>query len=81
MGEFETVTKVVFVVVGTTFLAYLLNIAALGMVEPTVVNIYIYLQPLIVTGVSIGLTYMGYTHYSEKQNQNIIGKCNFVSVG
>ena len=40
---------VLYVIVGTTFLAYLLNIYALGSVDPTVVSIYIYLQPIIVT--------------------------------
>ena len=41
-----------YVIVGTTFLAYLLNIFALGTVDPTVVSIYIYLQPIIVTVLS-----------------------------
>ena len=40
---------ILYVIVGTTFLAYLLNIYALGSVDPTVVSIYIYLQPIIVT--------------------------------
>jgi drug/metabolite transporter (DMT)-like permease len=40
---------IMYVIVGTTFLAYLLNIYALGSVDPTVVSIYIYLQPIIVT--------------------------------
>ena len=82
-SEFETShwQSVVFVVVGTTFLAYLLNIAALGMVEPTVVSIYIYLQPLIVTGVSIGLAYMGYTHYSESLNLKTIIAASAIFIG
>ena len=37
-----------FVLFFTTFLVYLLNIYALGKVQPTVVSIYIYLQPLLV---------------------------------
>jgi len=41
-----------YVILGTTFLAYLLNIFALGTVDPTVVSIYIYLQPIIVTVLS-----------------------------
>jgi drug/metabolite transporter (DMT)-like permease len=36
-----------FVVVGTTFLAYLFNIIALKELSPGVVSIYIYLQPLL----------------------------------
>ena len=38
-----------FVVLGTTFLAYLLNTFALKSVNPSVVSIYIYLQPLLAT--------------------------------
>ena len=49
--------SVLYVVIGTTFLAYLLNIYALGSVEPTVVSIYIYLQPIIVTFLSFVLAY------------------------
>lgn len=38
-----------FVVIGTTFFAYLLNIFALKTVSSTTVSFYIYLQPLIAT--------------------------------
>lgn len=38
--------SVAYVVIGTTFLAYLLNSFALTKVMPTVVSMYIYLQPL-----------------------------------
>ena len=41
-------SAVAFVVLCTTFMVYLLNIFALGRVQPTVVSIYIYLQPLLV---------------------------------
>lgn len=37
----------VFVVVGVTFFAYLFNIYALSKVNPSVVGIYIYMQPLL----------------------------------
>lgn len=39
--------RIAYVVVFTTFLAYLLNIFALRRVNPTVVGIYIYLQPVL----------------------------------
>ena len=57
--EIEHWQGIVFVIVGTTFFAYLLNVYALGIVESTVVSIYIYLQPLIVMLVLGGLVYMG----------------------
>ena len=55
-GAFSTQDwlSVGFVVLFTTFFVYLLNIYALGKVQPTVVSIYIYLQPLLV-GVMVWL--------------------------
>ncbi len=41
--------SVAYVLIGTTFLAYLLNAFALKLVNPSVVSIYIYLQPLFAT--------------------------------
>lgn len=41
--------EIAFVIVGTTFMAYLLNIYALKTVSSTTVSFYIYLQPLVAT--------------------------------
>lgn len=48
---------VIFVVVGTTFLTYLLNVYAMKRVSPTVVSVYIYNQPVVasIVAVSIGM--------------------------
>ncbi len=46
---------VVYVVVGTTFLAYMFNALALKMVSPSVVGTYIYLQPLLATLIALAL--------------------------
>lgn len=43
----EIYLAIAFVVLGTTFLAYLLNTYALKTVNPSVVSIYIYLQPVL----------------------------------
>ena len=45
--------EVAFVIIGTTFFAYLLNIYALKKVNPSVVSIYLYLQPIIATIVAV----------------------------
>lgn len=45
--------EIAFVVLGTTFLAYLLNIYALQIVSSTTVSIYIYLQPVFATMVAV----------------------------
>lgn len=44
---------VVFVIVGTTFVAYTLNTYALKRISPSVVSAYIYLQPVLATIVSV----------------------------
>lgn len=44
---------VAYVLVFTTFLAYLLNSYALAIVKPSVVSIYIYLQPLLTTAIAL----------------------------
>lgn len=50
-----------FVVVGTTFLAYLLNIFAIRIVSPSVVSSYIYLQPLMAAVFAALFAWLGWT--------------------
>ena len=45
--------KVLFVVVCTTFIAYLFNAFALKTLSPSVVSIYIYLQPVLASVIAI----------------------------
>jgi len=45
--------SVSFVVIFTTFLAYLLNISALKQLSPTIVSYYIYLQPLLAAMIAL----------------------------
>lgn len=59
---------VAYVVIATTFLAYLLNIFALRHVQPTVVSIYIYLQPLLATGLSWWVSQQGGANYTADLN-------------
>lgn len=51
----EIYAQAAFVVVGTTFIAYLFNIYALKTVSSTTVSIYIYLQPLFATLAALAL--------------------------
>lgn len=44
---FEATWRMAFVVIGTTFLTYLLNVYALKTLSPTTVGAFVYLQPLI----------------------------------
>lgn len=44
---FEAIWKISFVVVGTTFLTYLLNIYALKELKASTLSVFIYLQPII----------------------------------
>ena len=45
--------EIAFVVIGTTFFAYLFNIYGLKKLSPSVVSIYIYLQPFLATLVAL----------------------------
>ncbi len=49
------IAQAAFVVIGTTFVAYLFNVYALKTVSSTTVSIYIYLQPLMATAASLAL--------------------------
>ncbi len=49
----DIMLSVLFVVVGTTFLAYLLNMYSLKYVKPITVSIYIYSQPVIASIVAL----------------------------
>jgi len=46
---FDSIWKMIFVVVGTTFATYLLNIFALKELSPSTIGAFIYLQPVIAT--------------------------------
>lgn len=46
----ESWSALAFVIIGTTFLAYLFNTLGLARLSPSVVSIYIYLQPLLAAG-------------------------------
>jgi len=48
--------SVLFVVIATTFIAYLLNIYALKHASPTIVSYYVYLQPLLATAIALFLS-------------------------
>jgi drug/metabolite transporter (DMT)-like permease len=45
--------NIAFVVLGSTFLAYVLNTYALRALSPSVVSIYIYLQPFLATLIAV----------------------------
>ncbi|MEZ4857491.1 MAG: DMT family transporter [Flavobacteriaceae bacterium] len=47
--QFSEILKLLFVVVGTTFLTYLFNIYALKQLSPSVIGAFMYLQPVVAT--------------------------------
>lgn len=49
----RVIWSLVFIIVGTTFLAYLLNAWALKRVNPSVVGFYIYLQPILAASLTL----------------------------
>jgi len=78
----NTYLTIAFVIIGTTFLAYLFNIYALSIVSPSVNSSYIYLQPVIsFIMVSIYAFGMGYEEYAQDINIIKILSCLLVVAG
>ena len=78
----NTYLTIIFVIVGTTFLAYLFNIYALNHVSPSVISSYIYLQPAIsFMMVSIYTYILNQKQYAEDINIVKILSCLLVISG
>ncbi|WP_457616846.1 DMT family transporter [Lutibacter sp.] len=78
----NTYLTVAFVVIGTTFLAYLFNIYALNYVSPSVNGSYIYLQPAITfIMVSIYAYALGHNQYAQDISFVKIFSCILVIIG
>ena len=78
----QTYFAISFVILGTTFLAYLFNIYALNYVSPAVTGSYIYLQPAVsFIMVSIYAYGLGYTEYAQDINPIKIASCFLVVIG
>lgn len=71
-----------FVIIGTTFLAYLFNIYALKNVSPSVTGSYVYLQPAI-SFIMVGIYayWLGYEQYKEDINLIKVLSCFLVFAG
>ncbi|WP_281169813.1 DMT family transporter [Flexithrix dorotheae] len=50
---FHVWVALVYIIIGATFLVYLLNTYALGKLNPSVVGFYIYLQPIVSTSIAV----------------------------
>jgi len=78
----NTYLTIIFVIVGTTFLAYLFNIYALNYVSPSISSSYIYLQPAIsFIMVSIYTYLLNQKQYAEDINIVKILSCLLVIGG
>ena len=78
----NTYLTVAFVIIGTTFFAYLFNIYALSKLSPSVTGSYIYLQPVIsFIMVLIYAFLLGHNEYSQDINLIKILSCLLVIVG
>ncbi len=78
----ETYATIAFVVLGTTFLAYLFNIYALNYVSPSVNGSYVYLQPAIsFIMVSVYAYAFGHSEYAQDINAVKITSCLLVILG
>jgi drug/metabolite transporter (DMT)-like permease len=51
----KIIFDILFVIIGVTFIAYLLNVFGLKVLSPTVVSAYIYLQPIMAAAIALYL--------------------------
>ena len=78
----NTYAVIAFVILGTTFLAYLFNIYALNYVAPSVNGSYVYLQPAIsFLMVSLYASVFNQTEYAQDINAIKITSCLLVIIG
>lgn len=61
----ESISRFVFVIVGVTFVPYLLNIYSMKRLSPYITAVYIYLQPLLATGFIFLFMMLGLEDYSK----------------
>lgn len=78
----STYLTIAFVILGTTFFAYLFNIYALNHVAPSVAGSYVYLQPAI-SFIMVALYAYAFNQTEYEQDINLIKvfSCLFVVVG
>ena len=78
----STYWAVAFVIIGTTFLAYLFNIYALNYVSPTISGSYVYIQPAVsFIMVSFYAYVLGFTKYAQDISAIKIVSCLMVVSG
>ena len=71
----QTWLATAFVIICTTFLAYLLNMLALREVHSSVVGAYIYLQPILATLISISLRKDELTSIKRSEERRVGKEC------
>lgn len=79
---FQTYLTIAFVVIGTTFLAYLFNVYALIYVSPSVTSSYVYVQPVVsFLMVSLYAYAFGNSIYNQDIDTVKIMSCLLVVIG
>ena len=59
------IAQIIFVIVGVTFVPYLLNVFAMKKLSPSIAAVYIYLQPLMATGFVYLFFYLNIVDYRK----------------
>ena len=78
----NTYLAITYVVIGTTFFAYLFNIYALNYVSPAITSSYVYLQPAVTfILVSIYAYWLGNSEYAQDINFIKVASCLLVVTG
>jgi len=77
----ESIARLLFVIIGVTFLPYLLTVFAMKKVSPSVAAVYIYLQPLLSAFFVYLFWVFGMEDYTEKLNLIKVASALAVFVG
>lgn len=75
------VLQILFVIVGVTFVPYLLNVYSMKRLSPSIAAVYIYLQPILATAFVYLFVYLGLEDYSSDMSWEKFGCAILVFIG
>ena len=75
------VLQILFIIIGVTFVPYLLNVYSMKRLSPSIAAVYIYLQPILATAFVYLFVYFGWEDYSGDMSWEKIGCALLVFIG
>ncbi|OIQ37242.1 MAG: hypothetical protein BM555_01150 [Crocinitomix sp. MedPE-SWsnd] len=81
MISWAEIAQIIFVIVGVTFVPYLLNVFAMKKLSPSIAAVYIYLQPILATAFVYLFAYLGLKDFSGQMSWEQVACALAVFVG